>query len=172
VLAGTTDVGHSVLILGGGLVGIEMADHLGRAGHEVVVVELLEEIARDMETISRKMTLDRLQMLPVTIRTKTRLVRMIGNEAIVSHARNGAEKSIGHFDSVLVAIGHEACDALSKKLLAAGLPVTVIGDAREPRQIFDATQEGRDAIEAILRANSARFNGPADDGAFVSSHGV
>ena len=122
-----------------------------------LVVELLEEIARDMEAVTRKMTLNRLEMLPVTIHTKTRLVRMDGDEGIVSDARNGAERSIGHFDSVLVAIGHEARDALSGKLVAAGLPVTVIGDAREPRQIFDATQEGRDAIEAILRANSETF---------------
>jgi 2,4-dienoyl-CoA reductase-like NADH-dependent reductase (Old Yellow Enzyme family)/thioredoxin reductase len=169
VLAGDGDVGHRVLILGGGLVGIEMAEHLGRAGHEIVVVELLEEIARDMETITRKMTLDRLEMLPVTIHTKTRLVRMIGQEAIVSGARNGAEKSIGQFDSVLVAIGHEPCDALSKKLRAAGLPVTVIGDAREPRQIFDATQEGRDVIEEILRANSATLIGAVDT---IASTGV
>jgi 2,4-dienoyl-CoA reductase-like NADH-dependent reductase (Old Yellow Enzyme family)/thioredoxin reductase len=162
LLAGDSDVGHRVLILGGGLVGIEMAEHLGRAGHEVVVVELLEEIARDMETVTRKMTLSRLQMLPVTIHTETRLVRMDGDEAIVSSADNGAERSIGHFDSVLVAIGHEASDALSEELAAAGLPVTVIGDAREPRQIFDATQEGRTAIDAIARAHSAAFIGTVD----------
>jgi 2,4-dienoyl-CoA reductase-like NADH-dependent reductase (Old Yellow Enzyme family)/thioredoxin reductase len=169
VLASDGDVGHRVLILGGGLVGIEMAEHLGRTGHVVVVVELLEEIARDMESVTRKMTLDRLRILPVTIYTETRLVRMRGGEAIVSNARNGAERSIGPFDSVVVAIGHEACDTLSEKLMAAGLPVTVIGDAREPRQIFDATQEGRDAIEAIARANSTAFEGAV--GAIASASG-
>ena len=38
-------------------------------------------------------------------------------------------------------------------LRAAGLPVTVIGDADEPGQIFDATQAGRIAVEAILGEN-------------------
>jgi NADPH-dependent 2,4-dienoyl-CoA reductase/sulfur reductase-like enzyme len=163
ILTGSRNVGHRVLILGGGLVGVEMAEHLALAGHEVVVVELLDGIARDMEAITRKMTLRRLQELPVTIHTKTRLARMRGDEAIVSRGKKGPSKSIGHFDSVVVAIGHKAHDPLSEKLEAAGLPVTVVGDAREPRQIFDATQDGRDAVEAFLRATTAEFNRKADD---------
>ena len=47
--------------------------------------------------------------------------------------------------------------------------MTVIGDAREPRQIFDATQEGRDAIEAILRANSPTLIGAVET---IASTGV
>jgi 2,4-dienoyl-CoA reductase-like NADH-dependent reductase (Old Yellow Enzyme family)/thioredoxin reductase len=163
VLTGARDVGHRVLILGGGLVGIEMAEHLAAAGHEVVVVELLEEVARDMETITRKMTLRRLQELPVTIHTKTRLARMRGDEAFVSGGKKGPAKSIGHFDSVVVAIGQRAHDPLSKELEAAGVAVTVVGDAREPRQIFDATQDGRDAIEALLQATDATFEGMNDE---------
>ena len=151
VLRGDREVGHKVLILGGGLVGIEMAEHLGLADHEVVVVELLDETARDMEAITRKMTRKRLEKLPVTIHTTTRLVRLDGGEAFVEHADDGHERSIGLFDSVLVAIGHKSYDPLSEGLWAAGLAVTVIGDAYEPGQIFDATQAGRRAAEAVLR---------------------
>jgi 2,4-dienoyl-CoA reductase-like NADH-dependent reductase (Old Yellow Enzyme family)/thioredoxin reductase len=153
VLRGEREVGRNVLILGGGLVGIEMAEHLGLTDHQVVVVELLDDTARDMEAITRKMIQKRLQGLPVTIHTKTRLVRMKGDEAIVDNADDGHERSLGHFDSVLVAIGHASYDPLSEGLRAAGLPVTVIGDADEPGQIFDATQAGRIAVEAILGEN-------------------
>ena len=150
VLRGERQVGRKVLILGGGLVGIEMAEHLGQGNHEVVVVELLDETAQDMEAITRKMTQKRLQKLPVTIHTNTRLVRMKGDEAFVEDADDGHERSIGLFDSVLVAIGNKSYDPLSEGLRAAGLPVTAIGDAFEPGQIFDATQAGRNAAEAIL----------------------
>jgi len=71
VLRGEREVGRKVLILGGGLVGIEMAEHLGLTDHQVVVVELLDDTARDMEAITRKMIQKRLQGLPVTIHTKT-----------------------------------------------------------------------------------------------------
>jgi 2,4-dienoyl-CoA reductase-like NADH-dependent reductase (Old Yellow Enzyme family)/thioredoxin reductase len=151
VLTGAQDPGGRVLILGGGLVGIEMAEHLGLAGREVVVVELLDEIARDMEAITRKMTLKRLQSLPVTIHRGTRLVRMEGDEAIVRGEDEDQERSLGRFDSVLIAIGHSPYDPLSDALRAIGLSVAVIGDARSPAQIIDATQAGRDAIEEITR---------------------
>jgi 2,4-dienoyl-CoA reductase-like NADH-dependent reductase (Old Yellow Enzyme family)/thioredoxin reductase len=150
VLEGDREAGHRVLILGGGLVGIEMAEQLGLAGHEVVVVELLDDTARDMEAITRKMIGKRLQKLPVTIHTKTRLVRLDGSEAIVDDAGGGRERSIGRFDSTLVAVGHQPYDPLSKGLRDAGLPVTVVGDAAVPGQIFDATHAGRRAVETIL----------------------
>jgi NADPH-dependent 2,4-dienoyl-CoA reductase/sulfur reductase-like enzyme len=151
ILRGEREAGQRVLILGGGLVGIEMAEHLALGNHEVVVVELLEDTARDMEAIARKMTTKRLRDLPVTIHTSTRLVRMDGGEAIVDAADGGNERSIGRFDSVLVAVGHQPYDPLSNDLRNAGWSVTVIGDAHQPGQIFDATNAGRQAVAAMLQ---------------------
>jgi 2,4-dienoyl-CoA reductase-like NADH-dependent reductase (Old Yellow Enzyme family)/thioredoxin reductase len=146
VLTGRGDVGQRVLILGGGLVGIEMAEQMAGQGKEVVVVELLDDIARDMEAITRKMTLKRLENLPVRIHKGTRLSRIEGGEAYVAVGEAGEESSLGRFDSVLVSVGHRPHDPLSTKLRASGIPVEIIGDAREPRQIFDATQAGRRAF--------------------------
>jgi NADPH-dependent 2,4-dienoyl-CoA reductase/sulfur reductase-like enzyme len=146
VLTGQREVGRRVLILGGGLVGIEMAEHLARQKRKVVVVELLEEIARDMEAITRKMTLKRLEGLDVILHKGTRLARMDNGEAYVATGDSDAEISLGRFDSVLVSVGHSPLDALSEALRSAGIAVEVLGDAHEPRQIFDATQAGRHAF--------------------------
>jgi 2,4-dienoyl-CoA reductase-like NADH-dependent reductase (Old Yellow Enzyme family)/thioredoxin reductase len=154
VLTGARDPGARVLILGGGLVGIEMAEHLGLAGRDVVVVELLDDVARDMEAITRTMTLKRLEALPVEVLTGTRLARIEEGVAFVGGAAGG-ERSIGRFDSVVVAIGRRSHDPLSEGLRSAGIAVTVVGDAREPGQIFDATQAGRSAVEALLRQAAA-----------------
>ncbi len=120
VLTGRRWPGPRVLILGGGLVGIEMAEMLAARDHEVVVVELLEDIARDMEAVTRKMTLRRLQELPVTIHTSTRLIRMEEGEAFVVAEGSTDEISVGSFDSVLVAVGHRSYDPLSAELEKAG----------------------------------------------------
>ena len=146
VLTGAREPGHRVLVLGGGLVGIEMAEMLAGRGHEVVVVELLADIARDMEPVSRKMTLGRLEHLPVTIHTATRLLRLEGSEAVVASADGVSERSLGPFDSVLTAVGHRSVDGLSEPLRAAGVAVTVIGDAARPGQILDATRAGLAAV--------------------------
>ncbi|MEE4273026.1 MAG: FAD-dependent oxidoreductase [Thermoanaerobaculales bacterium] len=142
VLTGHLEPGRRVLVLGGGLVGIEMAEMLAQRGHEVVVVELLADVARDMEPVSRKMAMKRLEELPVAIHTETRLVRMDGGEAVVVATDGDDEWCLGVFDSVLVAVGHRPVDELSDSLRAAGVEVRVIGDAERPAQILDATRAG------------------------------
>jgi hypothetical protein len=117
----------------------------------VVVVELLPEIARDMEAVTRGMTLKRLAGVPVEILTRTTLVRMEGHEAFVVGPDDESERSLGRFDSVIVAVGHASYDPLSDRLRARGLPVAVIGDASRPGQILDATQAGRRAVEDLSR---------------------
>jgi len=155
VLTGSRDVGRRVLILGGGLVGIELAEQLAGTGREIAVVELLDDVARDMEAITRTMTLKRLQSLPVEMHTRTRLLRFVRGEARVRDETTGNERTLGHFDSVLVAVGHTSNDPLSAALREAGIAVEVVGDARAPGQVWDATQDGRAAITAFLEAAAA-----------------
>jgi pyruvate/2-oxoglutarate dehydrogenase complex dihydrolipoamide dehydrogenase (E3) component len=146
VLGHRRPVGDRVLILGGGLVGIELAELLAVQGSEVDVVELLDEVARDMEPVSRRMTLARLAELPVTIHTGTRLVRMERGEAVVRTGDPEAEeRRLGPFDSTVVAVGHRSHDPLSTVLREAGVRVELIGDARHPGQVLDATQDARRA---------------------------
>jgi 2,4-dienoyl-CoA reductase-like NADH-dependent reductase (Old Yellow Enzyme family)/thioredoxin reductase len=161
VLAGRRQPEQRVLVVGGGLVGIEMAELLAGRGRQVVVVEMLSDVARDMEAVTRKMTLRRLQGLPITIHTSTRLTRMGEEGAFVVKDGADEETSIGSFDSVLVAVGHRSYDPLSHALQAAGLPVAVIGDAARPGQILDATRAGRSAL-ARLRKTGAGERGAAD----------
>jgi 2,4-dienoyl-CoA reductase-like NADH-dependent reductase (Old Yellow Enzyme family)/thioredoxin reductase len=162
VLTGRRKAGRRVLILGGGLVGIEMAEQLARQGSQIVVVELLEELARDMEPITRKMTLKRLEAFPVELHTRTRLMRLENGEAFVVSGDAGEETSLGHFDSILVSVGHRPHDRLSAKLRAAGIPVDVLGDAREPGQVIDATRDGRRAI--VLEDQGNSNEGPSESG--------
>jgi NADPH-dependent 2,4-dienoyl-CoA reductase/sulfur reductase-like enzyme len=150
VLTGARIPGRRVLVLGGGLVGVELAELLAERHHEVVVVELLADVARDMEAVTRKMTLTRLQSLPVVFHTATRLVRVEAGEAFVVADGADAERSLGAFDSFVVAVGHRSHDPLSAGLRQAGLSVTVIGDAARPAQILDATTAGREAIRDLL----------------------
>jgi 2,4-dienoyl-CoA reductase-like NADH-dependent reductase (Old Yellow Enzyme family)/thioredoxin reductase len=159
ILTDRREAGRRVLILGGGLVGIEMAEQLAGQGKEVVVVELLEDVARDMEAITRKMTLKRLEALPVEVHTRTRLVRVAGGEAFVVADDVGEETSLGRFDSVLVSVGQCSHDPLSAELRAAGVSVEVLGDARVPGQVFDATQDGR---RAIMARGASQRNAPKE----------
>lgn len=152
VLRGRRTPGQRVLVLGGGLVGIEMAEHLAARGHRVAVVEILPDVARDMEAVTRKMTLRRLAELPVELHTSTRVTRVDGRSAFAVRGGSDREELLGEFDSVLAAAGHRPYDPLSRALDAAGIPVLVIGDAAAPGQILDATRAGLGALaEATAR---------------------
>lgn len=148
VLGGTREVGHRVLVLGGGMVGSELAEHLATGGHEVVVVELLDDMARDMDALTRSMMLHRFAELPMSLHTRTRLLGLRDGVARVRDERTGVESSLGHFDSVLVAVGAAPYDPLSEALRGAGVEVAVIGDAQQPGRILDATRAGREAVAA------------------------
>ncbi len=147
VLTGTREPGRRVLILGGGLVGIEVTEYLARRGREVEVVELLDDVARDMEAVTRNMTLRRLEALSVTVHTGTRLSRLDGKDAFVRVGDADGETFLGCFDSVLVAVGQRSYDPLSTELEEAGFEVVVVGDAAHPGQILDATQAGYEAVQ-------------------------
>jgi 2,4-dienoyl-CoA reductase-like NADH-dependent reductase (Old Yellow Enzyme family)/thioredoxin reductase len=138
VLSGGAETGARVLVIGGGLVGIEVAEHLAaRGATEVTVVEMLAEIARDMEPITRKLTLGRLAALPVTILTETQVLQLSA-EVRATIRGPGGERELGPFDAVVVAVGTRSHDPLSASLAALGVEIHRVGDAAELRQVQGA----------------------------------
>lgn len=149
VLERDAALGGRVLVLGGGLIGIEIAEWLAERQIEVVVVEMLDEVARDMEMITRKMTLARLAKREVAIRTGEVLTRVDDGEAFVRPAEGGDEHSLGRVDAVVVSVGARPEQTLAGELEAAGLHPVVVGDAAQAGQVFDATQSGFEAAVAL-----------------------
>jgi NADPH-dependent 2,4-dienoyl-CoA reductase/sulfur reductase-like enzyme len=140
VLRGEVEVGSRVLVIGAGMVGMEVAEFLAVSGREVTVVEMLPEVARDMEPIAPALPLKRLQALPVTILTGTTVER-ISSEGILLDT-GGEEVRLAPVDTVVVAAGTRPVDELSRALRELEIEVHVIGDAQRPRRIFDAVHEG------------------------------
>ena len=138
VLTQAAHTGRKVLIVGGGMVGIEVAEFLAAQGKVVTVIEMLNEVARDMEPITRKLTLNRLQQLPVEIFTDTVVQRFDAGRVVVRGPEG--ERGLGPFDSVVVAVGSQSNNDLAEPLIARGLEVHVVGDARSPEQIIGAVR--------------------------------
>jgi hypothetical protein len=119
-----------------------------------VIVEILDGVARDMEAITRKLTLARLESRQVAIHTSTRLTRLEGDKAFIRAGGATEETLLGCFDSVLMSVGSHSYDPLSSELTAAGLPVAVVGDAIQPGHVYDATQSGHRAVEEFTAGPS------------------
>lgn len=140
VLSGKKSVGSNVLIIGGGMIGIETAEFLAHQGKEVTVIEMLDSIARDMEKITRALLFKRIENLPVKIVTNTEVKSFEEGAVIIETDRK--EERLPKFDTVVFAVGTRSVNELSEPLKQAGLEVYTIGDAHKPRMVFEAIHEG------------------------------
>jgi 2,4-dienoyl-CoA reductase (NADPH2) len=136
-----------VLVIGGGLAGIEVAEFLASKKHKVTIVEMLEDIARDMEPITRRLTLKMLHAMDVKIFTNTTISWFDEKKAYVID--RGGELLLGEFDTVVAAVGMRTLDDMDQVLRECGFEVLVIGDAKKPRQIYDAVKDGYEAALSI-----------------------
>ena len=147
VLLEKTDMGTNVLIIGGGMIGLEVAEFLTLREYKITVVELLEDVARDMLPLTKKLTLNSLNKAGVKILKGTKITRFDGAKAYVQDG--DGEKMIGEFDSVVVAVGTRSINELEPQLRQKGIELRIIGDAKKPRQLFEAVREGYEAARSI-----------------------
>ncbi|MGQ9647541.1 MAG: oxidoreductase [Thermodesulfobacteriota bacterium] len=149
VLSGKVEVpGKSVVIAGGGLVGCETALQLAEKGKKVTIVEMLEELATDMEPITRfDLLTERLPKAGIQSITK-RVIAEISEKGVTVLDPLG-KKSLVEAENVIIALGSKSFNPLEEKARELVPEVYVIGDAKEPRQIIHATFEGASVARLI-----------------------
>jgi 2,4-dienoyl-CoA reductase-like NADH-dependent reductase (Old Yellow Enzyme family)/thioredoxin reductase len=133
------ELGHTVVILGGGLVGCETAVHLARVGHDVTVVEMRPELCPDANVRHRPLLTDEMARLNITGKTGATGTRITGDGLYVTIG--GAEELI-RAQSVVVAVGQKPNRADADNLLAAAPYVAQLGDCVKPGQVTQAVFRG------------------------------
>jgi 2,4-dienoyl-CoA reductase-like NADH-dependent reductase (Old Yellow Enzyme family)/thioredoxin reductase len=129
----------TAFVIGGGLVGLEVADLLARQGKRVTVVEMLPEVGVDMDVLAKVMLLGRLNKQGVAIHTRTRVTGLTGNEAFAQRDDTATRFPI---ETVIMAVGVRPNRELAGVLEYSGLEIHVIGDAFQPRKALEAIWEG------------------------------
>jgi 2,4-dienoyl-CoA reductase-like NADH-dependent reductase (Old Yellow Enzyme family)/thioredoxin reductase len=139
VLTGNAKVGKKVAVIGGGLVGCEVAEFLAEKGHEVTIVEMLPRIGADIGPLVGPLLFDRLEKHNVKIITGAKLTGI--GERNISYEKDGKTETLGDFDSVVMAVGSTPEYSLANQLEGSGIDHYVIGDASSPRRITHAVHE-------------------------------
>ncbi len=138
--------GKAILVIGGGLVGLEVADFLSARGNQVTLVETLEAVGEKLDPLPRAMLLKRLAEQGVNIRTGTAVTR-VSKQGVSMMA---AEEELGiAVDLVVLAVGVRPNRELADALAGSGLEIYTVGDAREPRGAGEAILEGLEAGASV-----------------------
>jgi len=134
-----------VVVAGGGDIGSETAEFLARKGANVTIVEMLPELAPDMEFQNRFLLLTRLGQLGVNVKTNHLLEGIKGNNVTIIDLQNMKRKDIAA-DYIVLAMGIIPNDDLArnlrKQLKDKVKEIHFIGDCVEPRKAVHAIHQG------------------------------
>ena len=163
-----TDIGRTVVVLGGGAVGIETAIAIADRGtisgetlkfllkhgaedpvtlrelclrgtRQVTILEMLPKIGGDIGQTNRWVFLKELEMLGVTIITGATVKQVTADSVI--YEQEGKSQAIPAA-TVVLALGARPNDEIEAELKAGGFEYIKIGDVKQPRKIIDAVHEG------------------------------
>jgi 2,4-dienoyl-CoA reductase-like NADH-dependent reductase (Old Yellow Enzyme family)/thioredoxin reductase len=139
-------VEKKVVVIGAGLIGVEIASNLVDKKNDVYLVEMMDEIARGMEMIEKKLTLQKLSKNSVTVLTDTRVIRIDGQKVFLDGAN---EMTVDKVDVIVVATGMKEHNPLESSLKDY-LPVYVVGDAKKVGKAKDAIRSGFETAKMMM----------------------
>ncbi len=158
-----------VLIVGGGMVGLETAEYLAHPGHNpiigrthITIIEMLDRVGMDMVPEGRTLLMERLNDNQVEILTNRKVREILEDGARVVETimetepdravvcREGhKEEVIRGMRTIVLAMGAKSVDVLSPQLTGKVPEVYVIGDAKKPRKALEAISEASEVARSI-----------------------
>lgn len=149
VLKGNVTIGDKVVIIGGGLVGCEVAELCAENGKEVTIVEMLDEIAKEIGWLRKICVMENIYANGIKTMTNTVCKEIKDNCVVVEE--NGKLQEIANIDSVVIAVGVKSrnSDNLVEYCKANDIKYHVIGDAVKARKAIDAIWEGSKVARTI-----------------------
>ena len=148
VLTGKSKCGLKVLVVGGGMVGSEVATFLGEAGHEVTVIELRDKIGADVISEHRKYLMKDFEDYHIQTKTGAR-VKEFFKDGVSYTLEDSTLRVLTGFDSVVLSMGYSSYNSLGEEYHTLARAVIVIGDAKKPRRALDATREAYEAAMSL-----------------------
>ncbi len=128
---------QTIVVIGGGLIGIEIASKLVEKHNRVIIIEMLDDVARGMEMIEKTLTLKKLKAKNVTIFTGTKVTQIDGDKVFIEGANESVLEGI---DKIVVATGMQSYRPLANA--PVDLPVHIIGDAKKVGKAQEAIRDG------------------------------
>ena len=159
-----SDVPKKMIVVGGGVIGVEIASVYSRLGSEVTIVEMLDRICPAMDNAISKMLLQILKKQGLTFHLSTEVQKgKIEGDNVALFIREGDRTSVLNANVILVAVG--------RKPYTKGLGLAEAGIKMNPKGFIDVDDKLRtniptifaigDVIDGVMLAHRASDEGIA-----------
>lgn len=141
ILGDKVDVHGNVLVVGGGMVGVEASEYICEKHPDahVTILEMKKNIDDGESPANLVSTMTRIQTLPITALTETKLVS-VEDGVVVEKA--GETQNLGKFDFIIYATGSKPDPSLYEAIRETGKETYLFGDASSVAQALEAVRDG------------------------------
>ncbi len=129
----------NVFIIGGGLIGVDIATGLIEKNNKVTIVKRTTDFGEDMEMLTKKLFLAKMKEKNVVFSDHTYIQKIEDNT--VYALRNEEEIQFNNIDVFVVSTGMKSNDSL-KDILEEEIQVYLAGDAKKPGNAQQAIASG------------------------------
>jgi len=143
-------LGKQITIIGGELVGLELAEFLHERGREVTVLEPAPRLGKGLLLVRRMRLIAELREHGVALHGGVN--DLVIGESQVTFTDIGGEARMVPADHVIVAMGASGDNILADKLRAAGFTVETVGDCNGVSYIEGAMRGAADTVSRLLAA--------------------
>ncbi len=145
VLTNNAEVGENVVIIGGGLIGIDVAEHLNDQGKNVTLLTRQSKVGADIGASTRWVTMMRIKKSNIKVIKEVSYKEITSKRVLIES--KGKEMDIPA-DTIVLSGGlvpdRELIDSLKGKI-----SLIEVGDCISPRKIDNAIEEGFNAALQI-----------------------
>ena len=135
-------ISKNVVVIGGDLVGLELAEFLIERGRNVKVLEPTGSLGPNLSIVRRSRVIHLLKEHGADLLTNVSIKEINNQEVIVQHEES---EKIFPADQIIIALGANTNLNLSDKLNDMNIPVTSIGDCTSVGYIHGAIADAREA---------------------------
>ena len=147
ILDGKRMPGKKVLIVGGGMVGCEIASFLGEQEHDVTVIEFRDQVGADVIKEHKLYLMKDFEEYKIGQITGAKVCRFY-EDGVEYETADGEKHETRGYDTVVLSMGYRNYNPFADRLEELGKETYVVGDAIRARRALDATAE---AYEAAMK---------------------